>query len=76
MAKLPCRNDVFPFDAVGAIFVFTHFVAARLEVNDPFFALPVNFAAAIEITWRIGVHFDACGLGLRKTVDTVGQHRA
>ena len=76
VAKLPGRNDMFPFNAAGAVFVFTHLIAAGLKVNDPFFTLPVNFTAAVEIARHIGVHLHACCLGLGKTVDTIGQSMA
>ncbi|MPN39095.1 hypothetical protein SDC9_186621 [bioreactor metagenome] len=64
VAKLPCRNDVFPFDSAGAILVLSHFVAAGVEIDDPLLALPVDFTSAIEVARDIGVNLDACGLCL------------
>ncbi|MNI82845.1 hypothetical protein D3C73_1396000 [compost metagenome] len=76
MTKLPGRNHVFPFNTAGAVFVFPHFIAAGFEVNDPFFALPVNFTAAVEIAGRIGINFYTSGFRLGETVDTFGECRA
>ena len=64
---------MFPFNTAGAVFVFTHLVAAGLKVNDPFFTLPVNFTAAVEIARYVSVDLYTGRFGLRETVDTVGQ---
>jgi hypothetical protein len=37
MAELPCRNHVFPFNPAGAVFIFTHFIAAGFQIDNPFF---------------------------------------
>lgn len=50
---------MFPFDSAGAILVLSHFVATGVEVDNPFFTLPVDFASAIEVARDIGVNFDA-----------------
>jgi hypothetical protein len=74
--KLPGGHYVFPLNPAGAVFIFTHFIAAGLKVNDTFLALPVNFTATVEITWHIAVNFYTSGFGLGKTFNTFGQRLA
>ena len=76
VTELPGGNDVFPLYAAGAVFIFAHLIAARLQINNAFFALPVNFTSAIKRTGRISVDFYRRGFRLRKTIDTFGQRRA
>ena len=67
---------MLPLDPAGAIFIFTHFIAARFQIDNAFFTLPVDFTAAIKVARNVGVHFDASGLGLGKTINTGGRERA
>ncbi len=61
---------MLPLDPAGAIFIFTHFIATRFQVDNPLFSLPVDFTAAVEIAGGVGIDLDPSGLGLRKTVDS------
>ena len=63
---------MLPLDAAGAVLIFSHFIAAGGEIDDPFFALPSDFTAAVKITRRVSIHFHTGRFGLGKVVDTVG----
>src|SRR5699024_10217394 len=76
VTELPGGNDMFPLYAAGAVFIFAHLIAARLQINNAFFALPVNFTSAIKRTGRVSVDFYRRGFRLRKTIDTFGPRRA
>ena len=75
MAELPCRHYVLPFNPAGAVLIFTHFIAAGFQIDNAFFPLPVDFTAAIKIARNVGIHFDASGFGLGKTINTSGRKR-
>lgn len=36
VTELPGGNDVFPLYAAGAVFIFAHLIAARLQINNAF----------------------------------------
>ena len=76
VAELPRRNHMFPFDPAGAVLVFTHFVAARFQIDNAFFTLPVDFTTAIKVAGNVGIHFYACGFRLGKTMNTSCRKRA
>jgi hypothetical protein len=64
-----------PIHPAGAVFIFTHFIAARFQIDNLFYPASY-FTAAVEIARNVGVDLDASGFGLRKTVDTFGRKRA
>lgn len=36
VTELPGGNDMFPLYAAGAVFIFAHLIAARLQINNAF----------------------------------------
>ncbi len=76
MTELPGGDNVLPLNASGAILVFTHLIAAGLQVYDAFFTLPADLAPAVKAAGRVGIDFDARRFGLRKIVNAVGQGMA
>lgn len=73
MTELPGGDNVLPLNASGAILVFTHLIAAGLQVYDAFFTLPADLAPAVKAAGRVGIDFDARRFGLRKIVNAIGQ---
>lgn len=73
MAKLPRRHDVFPLDPAGAVFIFTDFIAAGLQIDDAFLTLPVDFTAAVKVAGNVVINFYTRRFGTGKTIDTFGE---
>ena len=73
MAKLPRRHDVFPLDPAGAVFIFTDFIAAGLQIDDAFLTLPVDFSAAVKVAGNVVINFYTRRFGLGKTIETFGE---
>ena len=67
---------MLPLDPTGAVFIFTHFITAGLQIDNPFFPLPVNFTAAVEIAGDIGIDLNPGGFRLGETVDSFGRDLA